>query len=148
MKSGASRRQGNGVNLSDRLTTLTTSCNKASLPQSGRSVVVQGMFFPELNPSFCSNPSDVLIVKGLVNDSFGSNNVGTASISCLGHEKGGEFTRANTGEADSDWLVYTKVRDVTASGSTQTGRGRQAGVADKDVGNPKDTRYLHHSALK
>ena len=84
----------------------------------------------------------------MVNDPVGSNNTNTACISRLGREKGEEFTPANTVQAESDRLVYAKSRDVTASRSTQTGVGLQAGVADDDAGKSKNNRYLCHSELK
>ena len=94
------------------------------------------------------NSFDILIVEGLVNDPVGSDNMNMASISRSGREKEGEYTPANTVQAESDRLVYAKSRDVTASHSTQTGRGRQARVADDDAGKSKNNRCLCHSELK
>ena len=146
MKSGANRRH-NDANLSNILTTLTTSWSNRSLSQSGCKVD-QGNGSPEVNPCNVYNPFDILIEEGLVDDLVGSNDTNTVSISCLGCENHGEFTPTNTGEAESDRLVYAKSRDVTASGSTQTGLGHQSGVADEDAGKSKKNRYLHHSELK
>ena len=44
--------------------------------------------------------------------------------------------------------MYAKSRDITASRSTQTGVGRQAGVADNNARKCKNDRYLCHSELK
>ena len=68
------------------------------------------------------------------------------SISRSGREKEGDYTPANTVQAESDRLVYRKSRDVTASRSTQTRRGQQARVADDDAGKSKNNRC--HSELK
>ena len=94
------------------------------------------------------NHFDILIVQGLVDDPVVSNNSNTASRSRLGRENVGEFTPADMGQAESDRLVYTKGRVVTASCSTHTGMGRQAGVADEDARKSKNNRYLHHCELK
>ena len=129
------------------MTTGTASRSSHSLPQSG-SEVEQGNGFSEVNPCRVYNPFDILRVEGFVNDPTCSNSKNEANISRLGREKGEGFSPAYMVQAESGRLVYGKSRDVTAYRSTQTGAGRQAGLAHDDAEKVKSNRYLCHSELK
>ena len=103
---------------------------------------------PELNPYVNSNPFNILVVEEVKDIAYILNLAITAKISILGSEKDREVTPASTVKTDLGRFVYAKSSDITASGSTPTGVGRQAELADDNIENRKKNRYLHHSALK